>query len=46
MDAAADSGCGQGPICIKLLPEKNSGYFNQSCFPMVKSMVTNIYMLT
>ena len=25
--------------CIKLLPEKNSGYFNRSFFPMVKSMV-------
>ena len=28
-----------GAYCIKLLPEKNSGYFNQSFLPMVKSMV-------
>ena len=25
--------------CIKLLPEKNLGYFNQSFLPMVKSVV-------
>ena len=28
-----------GAYCIQLLPEKNSGYFNQSFFPMVKSVV-------
>ena len=28
-----------GASCIKLLPEKKSGYSNQSFLPMVKSMV-------
>ena len=28
-----------GAYCIKLLPEKNSSYFNQSLFTMVKSLV-------
>ena len=28
-----------GAYCIKLLPDNNSGYFNQSFFPVVKSMV-------
>ena len=31
-----------GAYCIKLLPEKNSGYFNHSVFPMVKSMVNSM----
>ena len=26
-------------ISIKLLPEKNSGYFNENFVPMIKSMV-------
>ena len=30
---------GPRAYCIKLLPEKHSGYFNQSFFPVVKSMV-------
>ena len=28
-----------GAYCIKVLPEKNSGYFNRCVFPVVKSMV-------
>ena len=32
-----------GAYCIKLLPEKNSGYFNQSFLPMVKSMVNSSF---
>ena len=28
-----------GAYCIKLLPEKNSGYFNRSFSPIVKSVV-------
>ena len=30
-----------GAYCIKLLPEKNSGYFNRSFLPMVKSVVNS-----
>ena len=33
--------CVPGGYCIKLLLKKNSGYFNQSFLPMVKSMVTS-----
>ena len=33
------TGVDSGAYCIKLLPKKNSGYFNRSFFPMVKSMV-------
>ena len=29
--------------CIKLLPEKNSGYFNQRFLAMVKSVVISAY---
>ena len=30
-----------GTYCIKHLPEKNSGYFNRSFLPMVKSVVNS-----
>ena len=30
-----------GAYCIKLLPEKKTGYFNQSFLPMVTSMVNS-----
>ena len=32
-----------GAYCIKLLPEKNSGYFNRSFLPVVKSMVNSCF---
>ena len=32
-----------GAYCIKRLPEKNSGYFNRSFFPMVNIMLTWVF---